>query len=224
MRVLNGAQSSLSYLGVLAGLEHTFDDIADPLLQAFVRRMLIEESLPTLRPVPGVDAGRYVEQSLDRLRNTAIRHRNHQIATDGSQKIVQRLLNPIAERLRRGQGIELLSVPVAAWMVYLIRSSNRFGKSWTVSDPYADADRRDRRQGRQRRRGAGRAKSWRSTRSSTARLPRAPNSGRRSWPGSKACCRTEPLAYVRRICDSPARVGSGASGAGRPARTMGRRT
>ena len=35
--------------------------------------------------------------------NTAIRHRNHQIATDGSQKIVQRLLNPLRERLRRGQ-------------------------------------------------------------------------------------------------------------------------
>ena len=36
MRVLNGAQSSLSYLGVLAGLEHTFDDIADPLAARLV--------------------------------------------------------------------------------------------------------------------------------------------------------------------------------------------
>ena len=138
MRVLNAAQSSLSYLGVLAGLEHTSDDIADPLLSAFIRRMLMEESLPTIEPVPGVSAERYVEQSLDRLRNTAIRHRNHQIATDGSQKIVQRLLNPIAERLRRGESVVLLSVAVAAWMVYLIRASHRFGKSWTVADPYAD--------------------------------------------------------------------------------------
>jgi fructuronate reductase len=138
MRVLNAAQSSLSYLGVLAGLEHTSDDIADPLLAAFVRRMLMEESLPTLAPVPGVSAERYVEQSLDRLRNTAIRHRNHQIATDGSQKIVQRLLAPITERLRRGQSVTRLAVAVAAWMVYLIRSSDRFGKSWTVADPYAD--------------------------------------------------------------------------------------
>ena len=80
----------------------------------------------------------YVEQSLERLRNTAIRHRNHQIATDGSQKIVQRLLNPIRERLRRGESVALLSVPVAAWMVYLIQASARFGKRWTVSDPYAD--------------------------------------------------------------------------------------
>jgi fructuronate reductase len=137
MRVLNGAQTTLCYLGVLAGHEHTFDDMTDPLLVHFVRRMLLEETLPTLAPVPGIDAETYVEQSLARLRNTAIRHRNHQIATDGSQKIVQRLLNPIAERLARGEAAELLSVAVAAWMVYLIRASRRFGAAWIADDPYA---------------------------------------------------------------------------------------
>lgn len=137
MRVLNGAQTTLCYLGVLAGHEHTCDDMADPLLAAFVRRMLVEETLPTLQPVTGISPQAYVEQSLERLRNTAIRHRNHQIATDGSQKIVQRLLNPIRERLRRGEGIALLAVPVAAWMVYLIRASSRFGASWRVDDPLA---------------------------------------------------------------------------------------
>jgi fructuronate reductase len=137
MRVLNGAQTTLATLGVLAGLEHTFDAVADPLLSVFVRRMLVEETLPTLAPVPGMEPLPYVEQSLRRLRNTAIRHRNHQIATDGSQKIVQRLLNPIRDRLAKGRGIALLSVPVAGWMAYLIRASDRFGKSWPVSDPYA---------------------------------------------------------------------------------------
>ncbi|MER9595466.1 mannitol dehydrogenase family protein [Mesorhizobium sp. M0244] len=138
MRVLNGAQTTLATLGVLAGHEHTSDAIADPLLGTFVRRMLVEETLPTLAPVPGVSPQAYVEQSLGRLRNTAIRHRNHQIATDGSQKIVQRLLNPIRERLRRGESIALLSIPVAGWMAYLIKASARFGRSWEVSDPYAD--------------------------------------------------------------------------------------
>lgn len=138
MRVLNAAQSTLAYLGVLAGHEHTSDAIADPLLASFVRRMLIEESLPTLLPVPGVSPESYVDQSLGRLRITAIRHRNHQIATDGSQKIVQRLLNPIRERLRRGESIALLSVPVAAWIAYLVRSSSRFGRTWPVDDPYGE--------------------------------------------------------------------------------------
>ncbi|MGX7873750.1 mannitol dehydrogenase family protein [Mesorhizobium sp. ORM6] len=137
MRVLNGAQTTLATLGVLAGLEHTSDAIADPLLSVFVRRMLVEETLPTLMPVPGMDPSAYVEQSLGRLKNAAIRHRNHQIATDGSQKIAQRLLNPIRDRLAMGQGIGLLAVPVAGWMAYLIQASARFGKSWPVSDPYA---------------------------------------------------------------------------------------
>ena len=156
MRVLNGAQSSLSYLGVLAGLEHTSDDIADPLLATFVRRMLFEETLPTLEPVPGVSAERYVEQSLERLRNTAIRHRNHQIATDGSQKIVQRLLDPAAERLRRGESVTLLSVPVAAWMVYLDPVLEQIRQELDGRRPLCRPHRGHRRPGRQRRRGAGR--------------------------------------------------------------------
>ena len=138
MRVLNGAQTTLAYLGVLAGHEHTSDAIADPLLAGFVRRMLVEETLPTLAPVPGVSPEAYVEQSLARQRNRAIRHRNHQIATDGSQKIVQRLLNPIRERLKSGESIALLAVPVAAWMAWLIRASERFGRAWTADDPYAE--------------------------------------------------------------------------------------
>jgi len=137
MRVLNAAQSSLAYLGLLAGHTYSGEAADDPLLAAFVRRMLIEESLPTLPPVPGVSPTDYVEQTFRRLHNTAIRHRNHQIATDGSQKIVQRLLNPIRERLHEGKGVELLSVVVAAWMVYLVYASRRFGQRWAVQDPFA---------------------------------------------------------------------------------------
>ncbi len=137
MRILNGAQTALCYQGVLAGLDYTCDDMADPLLARFVRRMLVEESLPTLQPVPGVDPLGYVEASLARLRNTAIRHRNHQIATDGSQKIVQRLLSPIRDRLAAGASFDLLAVALAGWMAYLVRASDRFGRAWTVDDPYA---------------------------------------------------------------------------------------
>jgi fructuronate reductase len=138
MRVLNGAQTTLSYLGVLGGFEHTFEAIADPLLAGFVRRMLTEETLPTLMPVPGISPTFYVEQSLSRLTNTAIHHRNHQIATDGSQKIVQRLLNPIRDRLAKGDSVALLSLPVAGWMAYLVKASARYGRAWQASDPFAD--------------------------------------------------------------------------------------
>jgi fructuronate reductase len=137
MRVLNAAQTALACLGLLAGHEHTCDDMTDPVLTGFVRRMLVDESLPTLPPVPGVSPAAYVEQSFARLKNTAIRHRNHQIATDGSRKIVQRILNPIRERLARGESVERLTVIVAAWMVYLVAASKRFGERWIADDPFA---------------------------------------------------------------------------------------
>ena len=135
MRVLNAAQSALAYLGLLAGYEHTCDDMTDETLVAFVRRMLVEESIPTIPAVPGILPDRYLEQCFGRLRNRAIRHRNHQIATDGSQKIVQRFLNPIIERLRRGESVELLAVAVAAWVAYLAYASTRLGARWSVADP-----------------------------------------------------------------------------------------
>ena len=138
MRVLNAAQSTLACLGVLAGHEHTCDAVADPLLEGFVRRMLAAESVPTLAPVPGLVPLDYVEQSLGRLHNTAIRHRCHQIATDGSQKLPQRLINPAAERLGRGEPIGRLAVAIAAWMAYLVRASDRFGRQWRAEDPEAE--------------------------------------------------------------------------------------
>jgi fructuronate reductase len=99
--------------------------------------MLVEESVPTLGPVPGIVPLAYVDESLARLRNTAIRHRCHQIATDGSQKLVQRLINPAAERVRRGERIDRIAVAIAAWMAYLLRASDRFGRAWAADDPQA---------------------------------------------------------------------------------------
>jgi fructuronate reductase len=137
MRVLNAAQTTLSCLGVLVGHRNTSDAAADPLLAGFVRAMLVEESLPTLGPTPGVDPHRYVEQSLARLRNPTIRHHCHQIATDGSRKIVQRLVTPAAERLARGAPIDRLAVAIAAAIAYLVRAAPRFGAAWPADDPEA---------------------------------------------------------------------------------------
>lgn len=139
MRALNGAQTTLCYLGALAGLDYTFEDVRQPVLERFVRRMLQEETAPTLPFRPGMEAGAYIDLSLRRLRNPNIRHRNHQIATDGSQKIVQRLLNPMRDRLRAGAAIERLACATAGFIAYLAAAAPSFGARWTPSDPFADA-------------------------------------------------------------------------------------
>jgi fructuronate reductase len=104
--------------------------------------LLLRETVPGLPADIGIDVGAYVERCFDRLANTAIRHTNHQIAIDGSQKIVQRLLNPIRACIARGIGHELLAAAVAAWMAYLLAASKRFGARWVPDDPWAEAVRR----------------------------------------------------------------------------------
>ena len=138
MRVLNGAQSAFCTLGAILGLTFTHEDARHPVLSRVVERMLTEETASTLPYVQGMASGAYIQLSLSRLRNTAIRHTNHQIATDGSQKVVQRLLNPMRERIRQGRAFDLLACGVAGFIVYLARASNALGAAWTPSDPFAD--------------------------------------------------------------------------------------
>jgi fructuronate reductase len=139
MRVLNAAQSTLAHQGALVGHEFTYQAAADPVLAALTRKMLEQETSTTLPKLAGMEVAPYIEQSMARIRNTAVRHRCHQIGTDGSQKIVQRLVDPLRECLAAGRSAGLLTLSVASWIAYGLSGARRFGARWTPSDPYAKA-------------------------------------------------------------------------------------
>ncbi|MBX3580453.1 MAG: mannitol dehydrogenase family protein [Rhizobiaceae bacterium] len=134
MRVLNACQSALSYLGALAGLGTTYDDVSDPLLRGFVERMILSESAAVLPDVSDMQVAPYLKLTLQRLANPAIRHTNHQIATDGSQKINQRILQPLRERMAKGLASPLLEAAIGGWVAYLAKSQPAFGAAWQAHD------------------------------------------------------------------------------------------
>jgi fructuronate reductase len=137
MRVLNAAQSTLSHLGALLGHEYSFEAAADPVLAAVTRTMLEQETAWTLPVLAGMEVAPYIETTFRRIGNTAIRHRCHQIGTDGSQKIVQRILDPLRERLRAGLAADRLCLGAASWIAYVASGASRFGARWQPSDPWA---------------------------------------------------------------------------------------
>jgi fructuronate reductase len=91
--------------------------------------------MPTL-DMPGVDLGAYRDQLLERFRNPALKHRTWQIAMDGSQKLPQRLLGTIRDRLKASQPITRLALGVAAWMRYVTGIDEK-GNEIDVRDPHA---------------------------------------------------------------------------------------
>ena len=101
LRCLNGAHSTLAYLGQLTGRETVFEAMELPLITKTLDALWMEVR-EVLHTPAGVNAADYVEQLKLRFCNPAIKHRTAQIAMDGSQKLPQRLLTSLRERLAKG--------------------------------------------------------------------------------------------------------------------------
>jgi fructuronate reductase len=135
LRMLNGSHSTLAYLGYLAGYEFVNDAIAEPAFRALIHALMTDEVMSTL-PAGLGDLGAYRDALLERFANPALRHRTWQIAMDGSQKLPQRLLGTIRDRLADGRPITLAALGVAAWMRY-VTGVDEHGRAIDVRDPLA---------------------------------------------------------------------------------------
>jgi len=133
LRLLNGAHSTLAYVGLALGHRTVAEAMADAELAAFVEAMMRQDISPTLR-VPDIDLPAYITAILARFANPAIEHRLAQIAWDGSQKLPIRLLATIELALAQGRDIRRLVVGVAAWMAF-VRRQAQAGES--ITDPLA---------------------------------------------------------------------------------------
>jgi fructuronate reductase len=123
LRLLNGAHSSLAYLGSLLGIETVADAMQNAALAGFVERLMRDDILPTIALPHGLDGDGYVDAILARFANSAIRHKLAQIAWDGTQKLPVRLFGSIADALHAGRPIDRLCLPVAAWMHFVRRQA-----------------------------------------------------------------------------------------------------
>jgi fructuronate reductase len=135
LRLLNGAHSGIAYLGGLAGIELVHAFVEDAAGRRFVEA-LWRESAATLTPPPGFDLDRYRADLMARFSNPALQHRTRQIAMDGSQKLPQRLLAPIAARRAKGLPVDALALAVAAWMRWQSGADDS-GARFTIDDPLA---------------------------------------------------------------------------------------
>ena len=137
LRMLNGTHSALAYLGYLAGFETIADTVANEDFRAFTETLWVKEIIPTVTAPPGVSLSKYADELLQRYTNTSVRHLTWQIAMDGSQKLPQRILGPVSERLAAAALAPGLILSIAAWMHY-VRGIDESGARIDVRDPYAE--------------------------------------------------------------------------------------
>lgn len=131
LRLLNGAHSALAYIGLLLGHHTVSDCMSDNLLQSLIRRLMTDEIKHEVPAPDGVDLEQYIDSLIARFSNPHLNHQLRQIAMDGSQKIPQRWVPVLLQRVASQATINLLTFCLAAWIRYL--------RTLTIeADPIAD--------------------------------------------------------------------------------------
>ncbi|TWD83304.1 fructuronate reductase [Kribbella amoyensis] len=130
LRMLNATHSMLAYLGALRGYETIAEAVRDEELSGLAQDLMRTDVIPTLTPPDGLDLPAYGASVLERFANPALKHRTAQVAMDGSVKLPVRLLGTVRDRLSAGAEPTVISLAVAAWMVYVAKSAE-------VDDPQA---------------------------------------------------------------------------------------
>jgi tagaturonate reductase len=116
VRLLNGIHTIMVPVALLCGCETVQEALEHELVGRFVRRVLLEEILPTVS-APGADA--FACDALDRFANPYVRHALFDISLHGTMKLRVRVVPSIRRAAERGQGWEVPQSLAFGFAAYL---------------------------------------------------------------------------------------------------------
>jgi mannitol 2-dehydrogenase len=134
LRLLNASHLAVAGLGRLSGYVTIDEALADPLIARYMTALMDRETGPTLPAVPGIDLPRYKATLLERFANPAIKDTVERVNTDAPLNI---LVDPIRDRLRTGESLDLLAMALAAWL-RRVRGEDERGQPIEVRHPLAE--------------------------------------------------------------------------------------
>jgi mannitol 2-dehydrogenase len=134
LRLLNASHLAVAGVGRLAGYVTIDEAMADPTIARFMAALMDRETEPTLSDVPGIDLPGYKATLIERFSNPAIKDTVERVNTDAPLNI---LVDPIRDRLRNGESVDLLALALAAWL-RRVRGEDEQGKPIDVRHPLAD--------------------------------------------------------------------------------------
>lgn len=116
LRLLNGSHSLISYLGGLSN-SPTIPSARDKAFVAnSVRAAIYNEYLPSIELPHGFDADAYVGQLFHRWQNHALGDKTARVGSDGSAKLLQRIVEPALRMLDLGEMPHQMALTAASWI------------------------------------------------------------------------------------------------------------
>jgi fructuronate reductase len=137
--LLNGPHSAFAYGGLVAGCTTIAEAVSHVSVWAFVR-LLVDDVLEVADLPASTQPRTFAEEALRRFANPDLGHTCAQVATDGSQKLQQRLLPVVARRRELGLGTDRFALVTAIWVGAVGGVPMRGVLLPRLADPAAGAD------------------------------------------------------------------------------------
>ena len=134
IRILNGGHAALAYPAALLDIAFVHEAMDEPLVRGFVAKLLDDEIVPTVPPVPSTDLRQYRTSVLRRFANPRIGDTVRRLCHDGSNRQPKFILPTVADRLREGRGVDGLALAGALWCRYCFGTSDS-GVAIAPNDP-----------------------------------------------------------------------------------------
>jgi fructuronate reductase len=136
LRLLNGPHSALAYTGLAAGCRTIAHATAQPLIAAFVSRV-VDDIVEVASGSVLDNMDKFAKKVLIRFANPSLDHTCVKVAADGSDKLPERYEAVIAARLRSGLSTTRFSIVVALWLTAAVGLPLGSTRMPAVEDPAA---------------------------------------------------------------------------------------
>ena len=134
VRILNGGHAAIAYPAALLDIHFVHEAMDEPLVRGFLSKLLADEIVPEVPPVPGTDLRDYQASVLRRFGNPRIGDTVRRLCFDGSNRQPKFILPTVADRLRKGRTVDGLALAGALWCRYCWGSTDS-GAAIEPNDP-----------------------------------------------------------------------------------------
>jgi mannitol 2-dehydrogenase len=134
IRILNGGHATIAYPAALLDIEFVHEAIQEPLIGRFLSKLLDDEIMPMVPPVPGTDLATYKKLIERRFANPKIGDTTRRLCLDGSNRQPKFILPSVSDRLQRGLPVDGLALVCALWCRYC-QGETESGAAIAPNDP-----------------------------------------------------------------------------------------
>jgi mannitol 2-dehydrogenase len=133
IRILNGGHAAIAYPAGLLDIHFVHEAMADPLVRGFLDKLELDEILPGVPPVPGVELEGYYNLVARRFSNPDVGDTIPRLCQDGSNRQPKFILPSTRDRLEAGADVTGLALVSALWCRYCAGTTDS-GAPVTVDD------------------------------------------------------------------------------------------